>query len=207
MTHTTVVLWDWDNTLVDTKNAVKRAVNDVVEKYRLPQVDDDQIRGIMGTYRGSYWQAFGSQMEEALRFYLDRYAVYSSDVSPFDTAECVLRFLKEKNIPQFVISNKRRDLLTAEVNRIGWGHFFNGIQGTGVDHDSKPNKSFADSALKGILYDHLLMIGDGESDMHFARNIGATAVLVHNTENKDQWPYDIVCNDLREVLAVLKTYF
>lgn len=203
----TVVLWDWDNTLIDTKNAVTRAVNDVVEKYHLPKVDETQIRGIMGTYRGSYWQSFGNQMEEALHLYLERYAVYSNDVYPFNVAECVLNFLMEKNVSQFVASNKRHDLLQAEVDRIGWNHFFNRVQGTGVDHDSKPNKSFADSILKGISYDSLIMIGDGESDMHFARNIGATAVLVHNTEYKNQWPCDIVCKDLTEVLNALKQYF
>ena len=201
----TAVLWDWDNTLINTKDVILKALSDVTAKYHLPSVTPEQVRSIMGTYRGAYWQAFGDKMEEALVFYLSRYVAYADQAAPFPGSADVLEFVREQGALQFVVSNKRQDLLDKEVTRIGWQRFFNGIQGTGPAHDSKPHKSFADTLLKGYDFKRLIMIGDGESDMFFARNIGARAILVHNTAGVSQWPHDVFCSDLKAVYQVLKT--
>lgn len=202
----TAVLWDWDNTLINTKGVILKALGDVTEKFGLPPVTFDQVRSIMGTYRGAYWQAFGDKMEEALAFYLNRYALYADAAHPFPGSAQVLDFVKGQGALQFVVSNKRQDLLNKEVERIGWQGLFDGVQGTGPAHDSKPHKSFADAVLSGYNPSRLIMIGDGESDMFFARNIGACAVLVHNITGTREWPHDVFCSDLKDVLRVLKEW-
>lgn len=198
-----LIIWDWNNTLVSTLQASFLALRDVSEKYGTPAVSHDEVMSVIGTHRDYWRQMFGAREEEAVAFYLNRYAAYQNTVTVIDGAKEVLEYVKSRHIPQIILSNEWIKLLSGETICTGLAPYFDKIQGT-VDSHGKPELSFADQALKGFSYDHLILIGDGISDMQMAKVLQATSIAVF-----DYIPAtiktDYRCRDLFEVKKTLQS--
>lgn len=174
-----LVIWDWNNTLVDTLEASFLAMQDVARHYGVPMVAKQDMMTVIGTHR-DYWQAtFGDKEEEAVHYYLKRYEMYRDTICVIDGAEAVLTFVRAKNIPQIILSNEDETLLFPETECTGLKHYFDYIQGS-TDEHAKPERSFAEKALKRFDYDRLILIGDGMSDMQMANVLGAVSICVFN---------------------------
>lgn len=198
-----VVIWDWDNTLIDTKEAVSKALNDVTIQFGVSPLTPVQIQEIIGTALSSFWRQFGSHMPEVLTYYRERYMFYAQQIRPFSQAEKILAFLKKQGIPQVVVSNKNQRILWAECKKLNWRHYFKHILGTDAAMGlAKPDKAFAAKALHGIVYDKIIVIGDGLSDMALAHALKAVSILVHPVPSLSVCS-DYVCHDLTAVHTVL----
>lgn len=197
-----LIVWDWNNTLVDTMEASFLAMLDVSRYYGVPQVSRDEMIAVIGTHR-AYWQTiFGDKEEEAVHYYLKQYGAYRDTIRVIDGAEEVLSFVQSKHIPQIILSNEDETLLFPETEYTGLKHYFDYIQGSQDEH-AKPERSFAEKALKNFDYSQLILIGDGLSDMQMADVLGATSICVFNNISDDV-KTDYRCPSLKDVKCVLE---
>ncbi|MDR2902352.1 MAG: HAD family hydrolase [Lactobacillales bacterium] len=202
-----VVIWDWDNTLVDAMPAAVRTMNEVCQKFGIPQLSMEEILYIFGRRRAdSFWNQFGEKQTEIESFFRERFHHNSMrDIALMPGAKEVLDFVKSKGIEQVVASNKNHDMLVEESRQLGVYPYFSAIKGVSGSSSSKPYLDFAKELLSGIAYQTLVVIGDGASDMQFGSNLGAVRIFVRpHLSEREKIEFDYHAMDLKEVGIILK---
>ena len=201
-----VVVWDWDNTLLDSRFAAELALKELATENGMPQPSEADIINVIGSRRGEYWlKNYPDHVLKSLHRYLDLYVKYAKKgVSLFPETEDVLKFIQSYQIPQLIASNKDQYIIDEEIERFGLKKYFDRIIGGHGVKIAKPTKAFADLVLGKKWPEHILMIGDGESDMNFAQTMGAYALFVRPGMEKVSFPYDKRVQNLGEVFAFLK---
>jgi phosphoglycolate phosphatase len=181
-----VLLYDWDNTLVDGWAGITGALNATFTAFghALWTVDDTRNR-VRVSLRDSFPAMFGDQWQRARDiFYQALTHQHLDHVSPMPGVPDVL----EAGIawPQGVVSNKAGDFLRREVVHLGWSRFFGPIVGAGDASADKPDPApihlalsqFGRSADPSVWY-----MGDTALDMQAARAAGVTSVLIGNADH------------------------
>ncbi|MBQ8250642.1 MAG: HAD family hydrolase [Alphaproteobacteria bacterium] len=204
----TLVIWDWDNTLCNTKNAVLKGLKDTVQHFNSAPVKEEEVINVMTRHRGAFWTSRfplekideRPSLPEAIEYYVSCYQKYSNETALFDDALAVISFLKQCQIPQVILSNKNHEALVKEVKDKGVFDYFDIVKGT-KGPLGKPEKEFALDIIEAIKPDKIIFIGDGHSDMMMAKNIGAIPILVHHLDS--ELPYDYFCSTLFETGIVL----
>jgi len=123
------ILFDWDNTLVDSWATIHEALNFVMDAMGKPiwSLADTQAR-VRLSLRESFPLHFGERWEEARAIYLDRFqAIHLERLTPLPGREAMLRSLHAQGIFLGVVSNKTGSLLRREVARLGWSSFFGSV--------------------------------------------------------------------------------
>ncbi len=184
----TLVIWDWDNTLANTKPSVIKGLNETMAHFGLPKVTRKDVINVMTRHRGEFWTSRFSldkkdgrpSVEEAIDYYVSCYQKYSAETVLYPHVRDILMFLKEYNIPQVIVSNKNHEALVQEVKDKKVFSYFYKVRGTSGPL-GKPEKAFVQDILDEIKPDKIIVLGDGESDMLLARNLGAISILVHTS--------------------------
>lgn len=209
MSIKTVLVWDWDNTLVDTYEVIYRSLNDLSRYYKKPEVTPEETLRIIGNSGRKYlFQQYGLNMEEASDFYWKCYLKNAHYVKPIKGAESLLKWTKEQDFISVVDSNKRGDVLRKECRDLKWTSYFNSMVGSEDTSYEKPSKEMAMSILEKLEYDRLIVIGDGLSDMQLAKNLNATSIFVRDippaVDEFKNVRIDFDCKDLKQVKEVLQ---
>lgn len=181
-----VLLYDWDNTLVDGWAGITAALNAVFAEFghALWTVDDTRNR-VRVSLRESFPVMFGDKWEHARDIFYDTLTHKHLDhVCPMPGVPEVL----EAGIawPQGVVSNKAGAFLRREATHLGWDRFFGSVIGAGDATADKPDPApihLALSRLGRIADLSVWYMGDTALDMQAARSAGVTAVLVGNAEH------------------------
>lgn len=176
-----VLLYDWDNTLVDGWSAITGALNAVFDEFAMPRWTDTDTRNRVRTsLRDSFPPMFGAEWERARDlFYATLTKGHLDHLRPLPGVQAVL--LAGAAWPQGVVSNKAGAFLRREVTHLGWDTHFRAIIGAGDAAADKPNPDSILLALSrlGRAPDRSVWyLGDTASDMQAARAAGVTAVLV-----------------------------
>lgn len=203
MLSETLVIWDWDNTLNNTKNSVHKGLNDTMRHFGFPPVTEEDVINVMTNHRGAFWQARfkleadenGVSLPTAIEYYVNCYQKYSDETALFDDALEALDFVRQMGANQVVLSNKNHQSLVEEVKDKGVFDYFKIVKGT-TGPVGKPDMEFIEPILETLKPKKIIFVGDGVSDMLMAQKINATAILVHH---KDDVPHDYYCNTLAEV--------
>ena len=135
----TILLYDWDNTLVDGWAGITAAMNAVFAAFDRPTwtVDDTRSR-VRVSLRESFPVMFGDRWEWARDlFYQTLTESHLQHVSPMPGVETVLQ--AGTAVPQGVVSNKAGAFLRREVTHLGWDRFFGPIVGAGDAAADKPD--------------------------------------------------------------------
>lgn len=176
-----VLLYDWDNTLVDAWAGVTAALNATFDAFNLPRWSvEDTRRRVRISLRESFPAMFGSAWEEARDiFYRTLEHEHLQHVTPMPgVAEALAVGAGRK---QGVVSNKTGNFLRAEVAYLGWSDHFGAIIGAGDASADKPHPAPILLALErlGITPGtHVWYLGDTALDMQTARAAGVSAILV-----------------------------
>jgi phosphoglycolate phosphatase len=177
----TVLLYDWDNTLVDGWAAITAALNATFEAFDKPlwTVEDTRSR-VRVSLRESFPVMFGSAWERARDiFYATLSERHLDHVAPMPGAAEALA--AGRYLPQGVVSNKAGPFLRREVVHLGWSGYFGPVIGAGDASSDKPNPAPILLALQelGRAPDpSVWYLGDTALDMQAARAAGVTAVLI-----------------------------
>ena len=181
MTIPSILLYDWDNTLVDGWAGITAALNAAFAAFDKPlwSVTDTKER-VRVALRESFPVMFGSEWERARDlFYAAFKEQHLQHVGPMPGAEDAL--VAGAAWPQAVVSNKAGHYLRAEVTHLGWGAHFGAVVGAGDATADKPDPAPIFLALErlGRAADRSVWyLGDTALDMRAAHAAGVTAVLV-----------------------------
>jgi phosphoglycolate phosphatase len=177
----TILLYDWDNTLVDGWAGITAALNAVFAEFAMPawSVDDARQR-VRVALRESFPVMFGSEWERARDiFYAAFEALHLQHVAPMPGIADALR--AGAGLPQGVVSNKAGRYLRAEVSHLGWTQHFGAVIGAGDASADKPDPAPILLALDRLGHApgrSVWYLGDNALDMRTARAAGVTAVLI-----------------------------
>lgn len=111
------VLFDWDNTLAESRTALLYAINEVIKNRKLPGFDElNKKRNNDLSFKENFINFFGSNAEEIYKEYAKIYlANVDRLISTFDGVQEVLDFLHARGVKLMIMSNKDRELLEHEL--------------------------------------------------------------------------------------------
>ena len=207
-----VLLFDWDNTLVDGWAGITAALNAAFTAFDKPlwTIDDTKNR-VRVALKESFPVMFGDAWERARDIFYDRFrADHLAHVRPMEGALDAL--LAGAGLPMGVVSNKAGSYLRDEVVHLGWSAHFETVIGAGDAVADKPAPDPILLALQrlGRPADHgVWYLGDTASDMVAAKAAGVTAVLVGDAAHDggvEQAAPDIHVHSAHELAAWLKSF-
>ncbi len=178
------LLFDWDNTLVDTWGAIHHALTVTFEALdREPWTLAQTRQRVRRSAREAFPALFGARAEEAASIF---YRAFESDhletLEAREGAEALLRGLVESGGYYLaVVSNKRGDLLRREAARLGWEGYFERLVGANDAARDKPAVDAVEMALgdSGLAPGpEIWFVGDTDIDMVCAANTGCLPVLL-----------------------------
>ncbi|MBX6368821.1 MAG: HAD family hydrolase [Rhodospirillales bacterium] len=177
------LLFDWDNTLVDSWATIHEAwVHTLEAMGHRPWTLEETRANVRKSLRDSLPAIFGGRWEEARALYLERFtAIHLDRLTPLPGAVPLLRSAKEEGIWLGVVSNKTGPILRREAERLGWTSIFGRIVGAADAKADKPDPAVVELALEGSgvpAGEDVWLVGDTGIDMECALNAGCVPVLV-----------------------------
>jgi phosphoglycolate phosphatase len=177
------VIFDWDNTLVDTWLTCYEAFNATLEEFQapfcLPEVFYKQphysVRDLLPHYLGK-----ASQKAESF-FYQKMHETHLENLRALPGAEKLLQLLWGRNVYIAIVSNKEGNILRKEVKHLGWDHYFGCVIGSRDTLEDKPSPLPLLTALKEthISPGHdVWFVGDSSVDSLCAKNANCIPVAV-----------------------------
>jgi phosphoglycolate phosphatase len=178
------LVFDWDNTLVDTWSTIHEALNVMLPQLgHEPWSIEETRRRTHKSLRDAFPALFGDRWEEARKLYLEAFeAIHLDRLTPLPGAAALISGLHADGRYLAVVSNKTGTLLRKEVEALGWQHCFRKTIGAGDAVRDKPDRAPVDLALAGSLLPAdapVWFVGDLKIDMVCAVNAGCVPVLVH----------------------------
>lgn len=185
MSKPKLVIFDWDDTLAKTRDAVVKAMNHVLSLYGLPEWDiiKEQKRDKKKSLKENFPNFFGEKFEEAYSEYLKYYSSEAcKEVKKIENADVFLKKLIASGVRVAVISNKDKILLFSEVQTCFPEIKFDYVFGNG---DAEHNKPAPDPVYKimenydfELNSDNVWLVGDTQQDTDCALNAGCQSILM-----------------------------
>lgn len=181
------IVFDWDNTLVDTWPNIVHTMNVTLAAMGYPTWSPAEARErIARSLRDSFPELFGERWEEARGiFYAELERSHIAMLTPLPGADAVLAGFAESGLPMAVVSNKTGDYLRKEIAHLGWGPRFASVFGAGDLARDKPapDAVFAFLDRVGLAPGHdIWFVGDSLVDVEAAHAAGCCAVFVGGGE-------------------------
>jgi len=177
------LIFDWDNTLVDSWPSIHQALTETLVAMGHPvwSLETTQER-VRLSLRDSFPKLFGERWTEARQIYLDAFrAIHLEQLRPLPGREALVKDLDAAGYFLAIVSNKTGPLLRLEVERLGWEPHFRRTIGANDAAADKPRREPVDMALSdsGIeAGDAVWFVGDTAVDMECAHNSGCVPVLL-----------------------------
>ena len=188
------ILFDWDNTLVDSWATIHTALNHVMGVMGKPAwtMADTRAR-VRLSLRESFPLHFGDRWEEARDIYLDHFrAIHLARLAALPGCGELLEGLALNGIYLGVVSNKTGAILRLEADELGWSRYFGRIVGAGDAAADKPDPAPVRLALEpsGIAAgERVWFVGDTGIDMVCAANAGCVPVLLGEAPSAEELPH------------------
>jgi phosphoglycolate phosphatase len=183
MSRPRAILFDWDNTLVDSWATIHEALNFLMAAMDRPLWTISETRErVRLSLRETFPRIFEERWEEARDIYLDRFrAIHLDRLTALPGRTELLERLADQGIYLGVVSNKTGALLRREADYIGWAALFGKVVGAGDALLDKPDAAPVLLALEPSGIDPgetVWFVGDNGIDMECARNSGCVSVLL-----------------------------
>jgi len=179
------MFFDWDGTLVDSVQFILNSHNFARAKLGLKSMDLDSFQPYFGMPRDKlYTELYGDQSDRAPDFfnaYVHDNHIRDLEIAP--GAEELMTWLKDRNLPAGVVSNKRSEFIRAEIVHFGWQDVFDVVIGSGDCPKDKPAPdplltAIADSRADKIDKTEIWYIGDTKTDQACARDAGCPFIFI-----------------------------
>nr|WP_298684629.1 HAD family hydrolase [uncultured Dongia sp.] len=179
----TVLLFDWDNTLVDSWGVIHAAMNDTLEAMGHPRWSRSEAENrIRASLRDSFPGLFGDRWHEAEKIFYDAFErLHLLQLEPLPGAEDLLAWAAGAGFYMAVVSNKRGPYLRKEAAHLGWDKYFTALAGAGDAAKDKPAREHVQLALDPAKLQpgpHVWFIGDTDIDLICGHNNGCVPVLI-----------------------------
>ena len=206
------VLFDWDNTLVNTWPTIVECYRDTFTALGLVPWTADEVRDrAHGSLRDLFPSLFGARAAEAERvFYETFYRIHLERLEPLPGAASLLERCSERGCYVAVVSNKVGDNLRAELAHLGWQRWISRAVGARDCQRDKPAPDPIFRALDGTGIapdDTVWMVGDTLADLKCAHAAGCLPVLVGGSAELSgsllEHPPRLRARDCHELVALL----
>lgn len=177
------IIFDWDNTLVDTWPLIQYAIDKtMVDMGKAPWGLEKVRNEVHKSMRDSFPAIFGDDWQKAGEIYKNSYRSINLDKMRFLPKSLeLINFLEQKNILQFVVSNKIGATLRLEAEKLGVARKFFALIGSNDAIADKPSREPVELALLGSdldpKKDEIWFIGDSLADIECAYNTGCRPIL------------------------------
>jgi phosphoglycolate phosphatase len=176
------IIFDWDNTLVDTWPVIHAALVATFEAMgHTPWTLDDTKARVKKSMRDSFPELFGTRWEEAAQIYQKSYkSQHLHTLQALPGARDVLEAVRSLGLYNVVVSNKKGPTLRDEATHMGWAPLFDALVGA---DDAARDKPFADPVALALQAspvqagESVWFVGDSDVDLECASNTGCTAIL------------------------------
>ena len=188
------VIFDWDNTLVDSWGCIHASVNVTLEAMGHPSWTLDEARKRMRrSMRDSFPELFGHRWEEARTIFYDHFAAHHmKHLKPLPGAESLLKAFHERGVYLAVVSNKTGGYLRREADALDWTGYFGRLVGAADAKADKPAVAPVALALEpaglsvaGLERGQTWFVGDADIDMECAHAARCLPVLVGSNADSD----------------------
>jgi phosphoglycolate phosphatase len=177
------LLFDWDNTLVDSWDTIHHALNMTLASMgRALWTLEETKERVRHSLRDSFPNLFGARWEEARGIYLRAFTdIHLERLRPLPGAGELLAALVERGLYLGVVSNKTGRILRLEADSLGWTRHFGRLVGAGDAVADKPEIAPVALALDGsgiVPGEDVWLIGDTGIDVACAVNAGCIPILI-----------------------------
>lgn len=185
------VVFDWDNTLVDTWPVIHAALSTTFETMgKEPWTFEQTKQRVAKSLRESFPGLFGDRWEEAADvFYRAFESFHLERLEAIDHARALLEDIERAEIPCCIVSNKTARFLRKEVDHLGWSGFVHRTIGATDAEKDKPDPAPMKMALEGTGLApsrDVWYVGDSLIDIEFAEATGCFGILVHTAKSKPE---------------------
>jgi phosphoglycolate phosphatase-like HAD superfamily hydrolase len=179
------IVWDWNGTLFDDRDAILEATNEVFRSYGLPPME---LEGYRAVYSRPIWASYERILGRALEdgewerldaAFHDSYHRLMERCRLAADARAAIDALADGGHTQSVLSMWRHDRLTLAVRELGLGMAFQRVDGLLPEEAGGEKAEFMVRHLAALGHRaaDVVMIGDSVDDALAARHVGARAVL------------------------------
>lgn len=184
------ILFDWDNTLVDSWGCIGESLNRTLIAMGHEAWSPERIRRQVAlSLRDSFPDLFGERWEEARDiFYAAFKAIHLDYLKPLPGAGEMLAHLAGLGIRLSVVSNKNGAFLRQEAAHLGWADLFDCLVGATDASADKPAPAPVHLALTAMGCEagpSAWFVGDMEVDMECAAGTGCFPVLLRQEPSRE----------------------
>jgi phosphoglycolate phosphatase len=177
------VLFDWDNTLVDSWPIIHQALHEMFTAMgHTPWTLEESKARVRLSLRDSFPALFGTRWEEARRLYMAAFqAIHLERLAALAGVVELLDHLSETGCYLAVVSNKTGPVLRREAAHLGWTRYFARLGGAADAAADKPDPAPIRLALEGsgiAAGPEVWYVGDTAVDIECALNAGCVPVLL-----------------------------
>lgn len=187
-------VFDWDNTLAESRTALVYCVNQVLQEYNMPEWNIVKAkRDNTLSFRDNFPRIFGDKAEEAYKKYTKIYLQnVGRMITAFPKTLDVLQFLKSKGVKIMVMSNKDRKLLDYELPLLFNPEIFDNVV---CGHEAIKDKPYGEHlfwTLKDVFKpwqinrQNVWVVGDSPQDSACAKNAGALPIRIGKSIWEDE---------------------
>jgi len=184
------LVFDWDNTLVDSWTTIHEALvlTFAAMGHEPWTIEETKLR-VRRSLRDAFPALFGARWEEARKLYLDHFtAIHLERLTPISGAAELLKEAQTAGLRLAVLSNKTGRILRREAEHLGWSDYFARLVGAGDASADKPDPAAMRLALEGSGIDpgEVWYVGDTALDMECALCAGCVGVLLGPLDPEDE---------------------
>ncbi len=187
-------VFDWDNTLAESRTALVYCVNQVLQEYSMPEWDIVKAkRDNTLSFRDNFPRIFSDKASEAYEKYTKIYLQnVSKMITTFPKTLEVLQFLKSRGVKIMVMSNKDRKLLDYELPLLFNPALFDNVV---CGHEAIKDKPYGEHLFwtlkdmfkpQQINRQNVWVIGDSPQDSACAKNAGALPIRIGKSIWEDE---------------------
>ena len=180
-----LLLFDFDGTLADTSPAIKACHVETARTFGVEPVDEKTVEAFLHlplgkSLPGMYPDLPENEIQTWVAMYRKLYAPLGLELTrPFPGIREVLDQAKDGGAAMAVTSNKGEEALRASLASTGLEDYFTLIVGDTGDKPLKPDPlmyfAYVLPKHPHITLDQVLVVGDTETDLAFAENVGCSS--------------------------------
>jgi phosphoglycolate phosphatase len=209
LTRPKAIIFDWDNTLVDTWPCIGRATNITLEAMGHKAWTPAEVKErVAGSLRDMFPVLFGNRWEEAREIFYRAFEEVHLDVlTAAPGAEEMLREAAQSGLYLGVVSNKTGKYLRTEADHLGWTGLFGRLVGA---QDAARDKPAPDPVHLALLQSGIAagpevwFVGDAPIDVVCGRAAGCSTIFVGNVPQAVTEQPDHIVADCKALAGLVR---